>query len=40
MDLLVKIRQAIQEGRLLDFYQSHNLANGLEKEISAHFQSN
>jgi queuine tRNA-ribosyltransferase len=38
--LLVKIREAIQEGRLLDFYKSHNSHHGLETEISTHFQSN
>ena len=40
INLLVKIREAIQEGRLLDFYKSHNSHHGLETEISTHFQSN
>jgi queuine tRNA-ribosyltransferase len=40
INLLVKIREAIHEGRLLDFYRSHNSHHGLEKEFSAHFQSN
>ena len=40
INLLVKIREAIHEGRLLDFYQSHTSPHGLEKEFSAHFQSN
>jgi queuine tRNA-ribosyltransferase len=35
--LLTKIREAIQEGRLLDFYQSHTSHYGLETECSAHF---
>jgi queuine tRNA-ribosyltransferase len=39
INLLVKIREAIQEGRLLDFYKSHNSHHGLETEISTHFQS-
>ena len=39
INLLVKIREAIQEDRLLDFYQSHSLQHGLETEFSAHFQS-
>jgi queuine tRNA-ribosyltransferase len=39
INLLVKIREAIQEDRLLDFYQSHTLQHGLETEFSAHFQS-
>jgi queuine tRNA-ribosyltransferase len=40
IDLLVKIREAIHEGRLLDFYRSRTSPHGLEKEFSAHFQSN
>jgi len=40
MTLLGKIREAIQEGRLLDFYKSHNSHHGLETEFSNHFQSN
>jgi queuine tRNA-ribosyltransferase len=40
INLLVKIREAIHEGRLLDFYKSHNSHHGLETEISTHFQSN
>jgi queuine tRNA-ribosyltransferase len=40
MILLLKIREAIQEGSLLDFYKSHNSHHGLETEISTHFQSN
>jgi queuine tRNA-ribosyltransferase len=40
MILLLKIREAIQEGSLLDFYKSHNSQHGLETEISTHFQSN
>jgi len=41
MNLLVKIREAIQEGSLLDFYHSHTShPHGLEKEFSVHFQSN
>ena len=39
INLLVKIREAIQEDRLLDFYQSHTSQHGLETEFSAHFQS-
>ena len=39
MTLLGKIREAIQEGRLLDFYKSHNSHHGLETEILTHFQS-
>jgi queuine tRNA-ribosyltransferase len=38
--LLGKIRKAIQEGRFLDFYQSHTPPHGLETEFSARFQSN
>jgi len=40
INLLVKIREAIQEGSLLDFYRSRTSPHGLEKEFSAHFQSN
>jgi queuine tRNA-ribosyltransferase len=40
IDLLGKIREAIQEGRFLDFYQSRTPPHGLETEFSAHFQSN
>jgi queuine tRNA-ribosyltransferase len=40
INLLVKIKEAIQEGRFLDFYKSHNSPEGLETEFSAHFQSN
>lgn len=40
INLLVKIREAIHEGRLLDFYRSRTSPHGLEKEFSAHFQSN
>jgi queuine tRNA-ribosyltransferase len=40
MVFLGKIRKAIQEGRFLDFYQSHTPPHGLETEFSARFQSN
>lgn len=40
INLLGKIREAIQEGRFLDFYQSRTPPHGLETEFSAHFQSN
>jgi queuine tRNA-ribosyltransferase len=40
INLLVKIREAIHEGRLLDFYRSRTSHHGFEKEFSAHFQSN
>jgi queuine tRNA-ribosyltransferase len=39
INLLTKIREAIQRGCLLDFYQSHTSHHGLETEYSAHFQS-
>jgi len=34
------MKEAIQEGRLLDFYESHTSAQGLEPEGPVHFQSN
>jgi queuine tRNA-ribosyltransferase len=40
VNLLGKIRKAIQEGRFLDFYQSRIPPHGLETEFSARFQSN
>jgi queuine tRNA-ribosyltransferase len=40
ISLLTKIREAIQTGSLLDFYQSHTSHDGLEKECSVQFQSN
>jgi queuine tRNA-ribosyltransferase len=40
MNLLVKMREAIREGRLLEFYQSHTSSQGLETECSPPFQSN
>ncbi len=40
VSLLVKVKEAIQEGRLLDFCQSHTSSYGLETELPAHFQSN
>lgn len=40
INLLVKIREALHEGHLLDFYRSRTSPHGLEKEFSAHFQSN
>ena len=40
MTLLTKIREAIQTGSLLDFYQSHTSQDGLEPECSVPFQSN
>ena len=40
MNLLVKMREAIREGRLLEFYQSHTSSQGLERECSPPFQSN
>jgi queuine tRNA-ribosyltransferase len=39
INLLVKMREAIQEGRLLDFCQSHTSSHGLETKCSAPFQS-
>lgn len=38
--LLKKIREAIQTGGLLDYYQSHTSKDGLETGWSADFQSN
>jgi len=38
--LLGRIREAIQEGSLLDFHKSHTSAYGLEKDFSIYFQSN
>jgi queuine tRNA-ribosyltransferase len=40
INLLKKIKEAIREGRLLDFYKSHASPHGLETEFSLHFQSN
>jgi queuine tRNA-ribosyltransferase len=40
INLLRKIREAIQEDRFLDFYQSHTSPHGLETEFPAHVQSN
>jgi queuine tRNA-ribosyltransferase len=40
INLLVKIKEAIQESRLLDFYKSHTSPHGLETEFPAHVQSN
>ncbi len=40
INLLTKIREAIQTGGLLDFYQSHTSQDGLGTEYSVHFQSN
>ncbi len=40
INLLVKIREAIHEGRLLDFCRSRTSPHRLEKEFSSHFQSN
>ena len=37
INLLVKMKEAIQEGRLLDFYQSHTSSTGLETEWPAPF---
>ena len=37
--LLGRIREAIQEGSLLDFHKSHTSAYGLEKDFSIYFQS-
>jgi queuine tRNA-ribosyltransferase len=39
INLLLKIREAIQEGRLLDFHQSQTASRGLKTEFSGHFQS-
>jgi queuine tRNA-ribosyltransferase len=38
--LLRRIREAIQEGSLLNFHKSHASAYGLEKDFSIYFQSN
>jgi queuine tRNA-ribosyltransferase len=40
INLLGKIKEAIQEGRLLDFYKSQTSRHGLETEFPAPFQSN
>lgn len=40
ISLLIKIKEAIQEGRLLDFYKSHTSTHGLETEFPAYVQSN
>ena len=40
INLLRKIREAIQEDRFLDFYQSYTSPHGLKTELPAHFQSN
>jgi queuine tRNA-ribosyltransferase len=40
INLLVKMKEAIQGGRFLDFYQSHTSSYGLETEWPAPFQSN
>ena len=40
INLLKKIREAIQKNRLLDFYKSHTSTYGSETESSAHFQPN
>ncbi len=40
INLLRKIREAIQEDRLLDLYKSHTSPHGLGTEFPAHFQSN
>ena len=40
INLLKKIKEAIQEDRLLDFYKSHTSPHGLETEFPAHVQSN
>jgi len=40
INLLVKMKEAIQEGRLLDFYQSHTASYGLETKWPGPFQSN
>ena len=39
-NLLIKMKEAIQEDRLLGFYQSHTSCHGLETEFSSNFQSN
>jgi queuine tRNA-ribosyltransferase len=40
INLFRKIKEAIRESRLLDFYKSHTSPHGLETELSAHFQPN
>jgi len=40
INLLKKIKEAIQEDRLLDFYKSHTSPHGLETEFPAHVHSN
>jgi queuine tRNA-ribosyltransferase len=40
INLLMKIKEAIQEGRFLDFYQAHTSQHAPETESSNHFQSN
>jgi len=40
INLLGQIKEAIQEGRLLDFYKSRTSWHGLETEFPAPFQSN
>ncbi len=39
INLLGKIKEAIQDGNFLDFYQSQTSRHGLERAISVHFQS-
>jgi queuine tRNA-ribosyltransferase len=40
VSLLIKVKEAIQGGRFLDFYQSHTSPQRLEAEFSARSQSN
>jgi queuine tRNA-ribosyltransferase len=40
INLFRKIKEAIQENRLLDFYKSHTSPHELEPESPVHFQSN
>jgi len=40
INLLRKIKEAIQKDRLLDLYKSHTSPHGLGTEFSTHFQSN
>jgi queuine tRNA-ribosyltransferase len=40
INLLRRIKEAIQKNRLLDFCKSHTSPHGLETKFSAHFQSN
>jgi len=40
INLLKKIKEAIQEDRLLDFYKSHTSPHGLETEFPVHVHSN